>query len=255
MDTTHRYFLKLAYNGAAYHGWQVQNNATSVQEVLDKKLSVILKHEINTTGVGRTDTGVHAKEFYAHFDVGELIVDKKAFLYNLNSILPKDIAVFNLFLVRADAHARFDATSRSYEYVISRNKDPFMQEYSYYFYGDLDIDVMNQAAEYLKLVDDFSSFCKSGVQVKTMICDVKEAYWQEANGKLVFHITADRFLRNMVRAIVGTLIDVGQGKLSLEDYKEVIASKKRSSAGYSVPGQGLFLSKIEYPKTIFEVER
>ncbi len=255
MATHYRYFLQLAYKGTHYHGWQVQKNATSIQEVLDSKLSTVLRHAINTTGVGRTDTGVHAKDFFAHFDFCELIVDKKNFLYQLNSILPEDIAVFDVYKVNKDAHARFGATSRSYEYVISRSKDPFNQEYAYNFHAQLDIEKMNLAAAYLLEVEDFSSFCKSSVQVKTMICDVREAYWEEKGHTLIFYITADRFLRNMVRAIVGTLIEVGQGKVALDEFKAIIKSKKRSSAGYSVPAQGLFLTKIEYPKTIFEPER
>lgn len=255
MKTQFRYFLQLAYKGTHYHGWQIQKNAISVQEVLNSKLSTILKHEINTTGVGRTDTGVHAKDFFVHFDTCELIVDKKNILYQLNCVLPEDIAVFDLVQVKNDAHARFDAISRSYEYVISREKDPFNIEYTYYYHAQLDIEKMNKAADYLKQVDDFSSFCKAGVQVKTMICDVREAYWEEVENKLVFHITADRFLRNMVRAIAGTLIEIGLGKISLEEFKTIIKEKKRSSAGYSVPAQGLFLTKIEYPKTIFAPER
>lgn len=255
MKPQYRYFIKLAYKGTAYHGWQVQNNAVTVQEVLDAKLTTLLQSKIDTTGAGRTDTGVHAREFYAHFDHSEQIVDKKDFLYHLNCLLPADIAVSDLLEMQPDAHARFDATARSYEYVINRERNPFEQDYAYYLYSSLDVEKMNQAAEYLKEVDDFSSFCKGKVQVKTKLCDVTEAYWEEQGSKLIFHITANRFLRNMVRAIVGTLIEIGQGKITLDEYKEIIASKKRAAAGYSVPGQGLFLTKIEYPKTIFAVER
>lgn len=253
MSTQQRYFLRLAYNGTDYHGWQVQKNAKTIQEVLDHALSTLLRTKIETTGAGRTDTGVHAKEFFAHFDVEKKIENSKDFLYHLNCMLPPEIAVFELLPVKPEAHARFDATSRSYEYIISRTHDPFDLEFSFYMHLELDVAKMNEAAQYLLHVEDFSSFCKAKTQVYTKICKVTEAKWIEHNNKLTFYISADRFLRNMVRAIVGTHLEIGLGKVDIEAYKQIIERKDRSAAGYSVPPQGLFLTKIDYPKTIFEV--
>ncbi len=248
-----RYFIKLAYNGKNYHGWQLQENSVTVQQVLDGALSLLLKAEIRTTGAGRTDTGVHAREFFAHFDLSEKISEVEALAFKLNNYLPYDISVFEIISVKADAHARFDATSRTYTYQISQHKDPFNDNYSYYVYGPIDVEKMNKAANMLFDYTDFTSFSKTGTQVKTNDCKIVFAKWESVGNLLIFTITADRFLRNMVRAIVGTLIDVGTGKLDEDGFRNIIESKNRSDAGYSVPACGLFLERIEYPEEIFQV--
>jgi tRNA pseudouridine38-40 synthase len=245
-----RYFLKLSYKGSNYHGWQCQDNAKSVQSELNDVLSKFLGHQVQTMGCGRTDTGVHARAFFAHFDTVVKIENHQAFIFKLNKMLPFDIALHSLFEVHQKAHARFDALSRTYEYTISREKDPFALESSYYVFGPLDIDLMNQASELLKEFVDFSAFSKSKTQVMTNNCKIFYANWTEQNQKLIFKIKADRFLRNMVRAIVGTMIQVGSKKLSLEAFRNVILSKNRSKAGYSVPAEGLALVNIEYPKEL-----
>lgn len=204
-------------------------------------------------GAGRTDTGVHSKEFFAHFDfMGELSTeDKNKLVYRLNKFLNNDISIIDIIDVKDDAHARFDALSRTYKYYVNTFKDPFDKDFSYFVYGDIDVEVMNKAAAILFDYIDFSSFSKSKTQVKTNNCKIYQAEWKKENDKLVFTIKANRFLRNMVRAIVGTLIDVGKHKISIEDFEKIIESKNRSEAGYSVPAKGLFLYKIEYPKEIF----
>lgn len=244
-----RYFLEFSYNGKNYHGWQIQPNGITVQEMLEKALSTLLRKEIKVIGAGRTDTGVHAKQMYAHFDVDEsldvLVLQKK-----LNSFLPADIAVHDLFLVDDEAHTRFDAIERTYEYWITARKNPFLTDAAYYLKYDLDVEAMNDAAKLLFEFKDFQCFSKSNTDVKTYFCDVKEAYWKYDGEKLVFTVTADRFLRNMVRAIVGTLLDVGKGKISKDDVKKIIESKNRSKAGVSVPAHGLYLVKVKYPSSI-----
>ena len=246
--TQYRYFLKIAYNGANYHGWQIQPNAPSVQQTVNEAISTILQRKINIVGCGRTDTGVHAKEFFAHFDLSEDISTKcEDITRRLNHFLPKDISIFKIIPVSPDAHARFDAVSRSYEYIVSTRKDPFYKDFSYYVHDNLNIDKMNEAAETLLEFTDFTSFSKLHTQVKTNNCKIIKAYWKKKGHLLIFKITADRFLRNMVRAIVGTLLDVGRGKISTDDFKRIIESKNRSNAGYSVPAKGLFLTHIEYP--------
>lgn len=243
-----RYFLQLAYDGTNYHGWQIQPNAISVQEVLDKALSTLCAEPIYSLGCGRTDTGVHAKDFYAHFDTSKELDDR--LIINLNGILPDDIAAKRFIKVDDQAHARFDATLRSYEYHMHFHKDPFKNGYSYYFpyQRKPDVHLMNEAAKYLLEVNDFACFSKAHAGAKTTICKVSRAEWQIINeDTIVFYISADRFLRNMVRAIVGTLIDVGNGKLTSEDLKKIIESKNRSMAGTSVPGNGLYLCEIKYP--------
>ena len=243
-----RYFLKLAYDGTKYHGWQVQENAHTVQAELEEKLSVMLGGIVQVTGCGRTDTGVHAREFYAHFETSRLPFKPVDFVFKLNRFLPADIAVFDLFEVRADDHARFSAVSRTYKYYINRVKNPFVLNYSYYMNHKLDVDAMNMAAGYLKSYTDFTSFSKLHTQTATNICKISEAFWvEDENKNLVFTIAADRFLRNMVRAIVGTLLEVGRGKILPEDVKAIIEAKNRSKAGFSVPAKGLFLEKIDYP--------
>lgn len=248
----HRYFIKLAYNGAAYHGWQQQENALTVQQVVEESLSVLLKSDTLVTGCGRTDTGVHAREFYAHFDTQMLdLKDQTHLKYKLNSFLPSDIVIFDIIPVKADAHARFSALSRTYQYVINTHKDPFNTAFSYYLYGDLDTDRMNEACLILHDYLDFTSFSKLHTQVKTNNCKISHAQWVKNNSSIVFTIQADRFLRNMVRAIVGTMIDIGRGKINLDDFRNIIESKNRSEAGTSVPAHALFLSRVEYPGAIF----
>ncbi|MWB96232.1 tRNA pseudouridine(38-40) synthase TruA [Flavobacterium sp. GA093] len=241
-----RYFIRFAYNGTHYHGWQFQPNAASVQETLNKGLSVLLNTTINTMGAGRTDTGVHAEEMYAHFDF-EKEIDIPNFIHKLNSYLPKDIAVFAIFLVHDDAHCRFDATKRTYEYHINTVKNPFSEELSWYFNQKLDVDLMNEAAGILLNHTDFQCFSKVNTDVNTFDCTIFEAYWKKEKNKLIFTISANRFLRNMVRSIVGTLINIGLHKISLADFENIIASKSREKAGFSVPAHGLYLTKIEYP--------
>jgi len=224
----------------------VQPNATSVQGELTKALSLLLKSEIEIIGAGRTDSGVHAKEMYAHFDFNNEI-NSKELIKKLNSFLPKDIAVFDMFRVNDDAHARFDASRRTYQYHIHLQKDAFREDFSWYFYKNLDVQRMNKASEVLLKYIDFQCFSKSNTDVFTYNCNIVEAFWKKEGNQLVFTVSADRFLRNMVRAIVGTLIGVGLHKVSIEQFEEIIKSKNRSKAGFSVPAHGLYLTKIEYP--------
>ena len=246
-----RYFIKLAYNGTPYHGWQIQPNASSVQETLNKAFSVLLHSEINLMGAGRTDTGVHAREMYAHFDF-ESSFDIPKLVYKLNSYLPKDIVIYNIFPVADEAHCRFDATKRTYEYHINLFKDAFLQEQSWYFSQSLDVNLMNEAAKLLFNHTDFQCFSKVNTDVNTFDCTIFEAYWtrggaEQEENKLIFTISANRFLRNMVRSIVGTLVNIGLGKITLADFNAIIESKSRDKAGFSVPAHGLYLTKIEYP--------
>ena len=248
-----RYFIKFSYNGTHYHGWQYQPNAVSVQETLSKALSTILNKNIELTGAGRTDTGVHAKVMFAHFDYEEIdnpakqsIFDLPSIVQKLNSFLPKDIAVFEIIPVHDDAHARFDAKKRTYQYYINMQKDVFSQELSWYYHQHLDVALMNQAAAILLHHKDFQCFSKVNTDVNTYNCDIMEAYWTKSNNQLIFTITADRFLRNMVRAIVGTLVNVGLHKITLSDFEKILESKNRNEAGASVPAHGLYLTAIAY---------
>lgn len=244
-----RYFIEISYNGKTYHGWQNQPNAISVQEVLEKAMSTILKTEISIMGAGRTDAGVHASQMFAHFDFDG---DFKSYdlVYKLNSFLPNDIAVTSIFEVKPDAHARFHAVSRMYHYKISTSKNVFDFDYAYQVHLPLDVDVMNEACELLFQYKDFQCFSKTNTDVKTYNCDIMEAFWTQTEHQLVFTIKADRFLRNMVRAVVGTMINIGLGKLKPEDLHQIITSKSRSEAGFSVPAHGLYLVEIIYPETI-----
>ncbi len=249
---TSRYFIELSFLGKHYHGWQIQPNALTVQAVLEDALSRILGEKIAATGAGRTDTGVHARQFMAHFDSSRSGLDSDPrFLYQLNGILPDDISIYRVYGVLPDAHARFDALSRSYEYLITRRKDPFRLDLAYLYSGELDIALMNQAAASLPGTHDFKAFSRSHTQVKNYNCTVREAGWIEEEEQLVFRITADRFLRNMVRAIVGTMIDIGRGKTGPDQWKDILSSGNRSLAGPSAPAQGLHLVRIEYPSRLF----
>ena len=240
-----RYFIKLAYNGTHYHGWQYQPNASSVQETMNKAVSTLLNTEINLMGAGRTDTGVHAKEMYAHFDYDKSF-EVANLVHKLNSYLPKDITVYDIIPVVDDAHTRFDALKRTYEYHINTFKDPFLQEQSWYFHQSLDVNLMNEAAQLLFKHTDFQCFSKVNTDVNTFDCTIFEAHWKKENDKLIFTISANRFLRNMVRAIVGTLVNIGLHKITLTDFENIIKSKNRDNAGFSVPAHGLYLTKIEY---------
>jgi tRNA pseudouridine38-40 synthase len=242
-----RYFIQLSFRGTHFHGWQVQNNAKTVQDELQQVLSTILRKRIEITGAGRTDTGVHAKEMFAHFDNEEELTDLQHFTFKLNSILPADIAVQKVFEVPIDYHARFTASARSYEYHLHQQKDPFKQDTSYYFNRNLSVNAMNQAAQILLEYTDFSAFSKSNTQTFTNDCTIYNAVWEITDDGLVFHISANRFLRNMVRAIVGTLLEIGIGKYEVADMHTIIQSKNRSKAGTSVPACGLYLTRVEYP--------
>lgn len=241
-----RYFLELAYDGTAYHGWQVQKNAHTVQAEINAALQTLLNDkEVNVTGCGRTDTGVHASHFYLHFDSSQ-IEDKENFTYRLNQILPKDIVIYRCLVVHEEAHTRFDATSRTYRYHIIQKKNPFKQKYAALFPRDLDVKKMHVIVQELLLFTDFTSFSKLHTDAHTNYCKIFHAKWWEENGEIIFEVKADRFLRNMVRAIVGTCIEVGKGNMSKEEFVQVIEAKDRQEAGHSVPAKGLFLTRIEY---------
>ena len=241
-----RYFIRFAYNGKNYHGWQIQPNASSVQETLGKALTVLLGQSIEIMGAGRTDSGVHAREMYAHFDM-EHPMEGDLWVHKLNNYLPKDIALFEIIPVHDSAHARFDATRRTYEYHMHTYKDVFENENSWYYHKTLDMDAMNAAAQLLFQHTDFQCFSKVNTDVNTFNCTIFEARWERQDNKMVFTISADRFLRNMVRAIVGTLVNVGLHKITLEDFNTIIERKNRNNAGFSVPAHGLYLTKIVYP--------
>jgi len=245
-----RYFIELSYNGDVYHGWQKQPNAISVQEVLEKGLTTLLKEPISTMGAGRTDAGVHAMQLYAHFNT-EVNFELDVIIYKLNALLPKDIAVNNIFKVKKDAHARFDAISRTYLYRIALRKNVFNYEQAYYLKPKIDVERLNRATKILFNYKDFQCFSKSNTDVKTYHCDIMKAEWVIIDGELRFTIQADRFLRNMVRAIVGTLINIGIGKIEVEELHTIIQSKNRSNAGFSVPAHALYLTEVAYPKNFF----
>ena len=240
-----RYFVEFSYSGKNYFGYQIQPREVSVQEILEKALSTILREEIKTTGAGRTDTGVHAKKMFAHFETEKEIA--KNLVYQLNRFLPTDIAVKKIFGVKNDFHARFDATFRTYEYYISLEKNPFSQDSSWQIWKrDLDIEKMNEACKILFEYEDFTSFSKLHTETKTNNCKIYKAFWEQNGSELKFTISADRFLRNMVRAIVGTMVEIGNGKWEPEDLQKIIQDKNRNSAGTSAPSQGLFLVDIGY---------
>lgn len=244
-----RYFVWLSYDGSVYCGWQIQPGSPSVQQTLNNGLSVLLREDVQTTGCGRTDTGVHASNFAAHFDTALTAEDLNLpkLVYKLNRILPSDIAIDKIEAVQPDIHARFSAISRTYQYFICRHKDPFQYGRSWLMERRLNLEAMQQAADLLKAYEDFESFSKTNTQVKTFLCKISEAKWEQEGHMLRFEITADRYLRNMVRAIVGTLVEVGLGKISPDDFASIIESKDRSQAGYSAPACGLFLTRVVYP--------
>lgn len=245
-----RYFIEIAYNGANYSGWQRQPDALSVQEVLEKALSLLLRTDVSVMGAGRTDAGVHAKQLFAHFDVPE-IEDRESLVFRLNAFLPKDIAVKSIHQVRENAHARFDATARRYEYIITLGKDPFSQGLAHQLHLEPAVGAMNQAARALLEYNDFQCFSRSRTDVKTYHCKIEMAQWQRQGQTLVFTIQADRFLRNMVRAVVGTLLDIGFGKTTLNEFHAILKSKDRGRAGASAPAHGLYLVAVTYPDSIF----
>lgn len=247
-----RYFIELAYKGTEYHGWQVQPNAVTVQEILDDALNKAIRNQdIHIVGAGRTDTGVHASYFVAHIDVQTKIDDTVQFVNKLNRILPDDIVVYSATEVDEDAHSRFSAVERTYRYFVQTERDPFNLELVYRLPATYNFDKMNKAASLLLEFTDFTSFSKLHTDAKTNNCRISYAEWTQSKDGWVFTITADRFLRNMVRAIVGTLLDVGRGKMSVEDFREVIKAKDRAAAGVSAPPQGLFLDDIVYPDDMF----
>ncbi len=241
-----RYFIHLAYNGTNYCGWQTQPELPTVQQTLESAMSTLLRQKIAVVGCGRTDTGVHASDFYAHFDA-EDAVDCGQLVFKLNNLLPPDIAIFDIFPVADNAHARFDATARTYQYHVSDRRLPFRQGLYCRIYFKPDIDKMNEAARVLMEYEDFTSFAKLHTQVKTNICHLTHAEWTEEESGWVFTIRSNRFLRNMVRSVTGTLLDVGRGKLSIDGLREIVERKDRCAAGVSMPACGLFLTKVEYP--------
>ncbi len=244
-----RFFLDISYKGTNFHGWQIQPNGNTVQAELEKALSTILKTETSIVGSGRTDTGVHATQQIAHFDSESKPDD---LVYKLNSFLPKDISVNELKEVNTEAHARFDATKRMYHYHINQSKNPFKQETSYYFTQAIDIELINKGCEIIKGWENFECFSKVHTEVNNFNCEIFKADWQQKGDEHLFIVEANRFLRGMVRAMVGTLLDVGTGKTSLEELKEILKSNDRKKAGRAVPPQGLFLEKIEYPTNIYK---
>ena len=249
-----RYFLRFAYDGTAFHGSQRQPNGVTVQETMEQALALIFREEVQLTFAGRTDAGVHAHEMYAHFDIGneEMRREGERLVFRLNGILPDSIAIFDIYPVKENAHARFDAVRRTYEYHIIDHKDPFLCKQATRVRPGLDFAAMNESAKLLIGKQDFASFCRTNTDVKTTICDLKQAEWKELdNGHAVFTISADRFLRNMVRAVVGTLFEVGRSKMTKEQFAEVITQHNRCAAGDSAPAEGLFLTHIEYPEEIF----
>ena len=251
-----RYVIELAYDGTNYHGWQIQPNAISVQEVLEKSLSLIVGEQISIVGCGRTDTGVHASYYVAHFDTKKELIDLSKLLYKLNSFLPKDIVLFDIIKVSDEFHARFGAVSRSYQYHLVTRKSPFEESYAYKPNFPIDFEAMNSAAALLLDYTDFTSFSKLHTDVHTNNCDVRAAYWErKSEHHWIFNITADRFLRNMVRAIVGTLLEVGKGKISNSEFCQIIEKKNRDVAGVSVPGKALFLTDVCYSEDSFVSRR
>ena len=242
-----RYFIWFSYDGTRYHGWQTQPNGITVQSELERCLSLLLRQNINVTGAGRTDTGVHARHMAAHFDIEQLPMSEQDLSHKLNGLLPHDIGVERIERVADDLHARFSAVARTYHYYIHTRKDPFLRQYSLEIHYQLDYDLMNEAGRILMEFEDFGAFCKAGSDVKTTICHVTHAQWHQTSpSSWYFEITANRFLRNMVRAVVGTLIEVGRGKMTLQEFRQVIEGGRRTQAGESMPAKALFLEDVKY---------
>jgi tRNA pseudouridine38-40 synthase len=250
-----RYFLTLSYNGTDFNGWQIQENTpNTVEQVLEEKLSMLLKEKIDLIGCGRTDTGVHAKNYIAHFDshCQDLVENREHWIYKFNTVLPPEVAVQNIRKVKDNTHARFEATQRVYYYYLSQQKNPFRDMFSWYVYGNLDFELMNKAAGILLEYQDFTSFSKVNTQSKTNNCRITKAVWKKSGpAEWRFTISADRFLRGMVRAIVGTLVMVGKNKITLDDFRKIIEAKDRKQAGNNAPPNALFLVGIDYPKEVF----
>lgn len=246
-----RYFLEISYDGTDYHGWQTQPNGMAVQQVIEEKMAVLFKQPVPITGSGRTDTGVHAMRQYAHFDCAQLPYPKEELIYKLNRTLPIDVSIRDIHMVKDTAHARFDATLRSYHYHISFIKDPFRHKYRYTLWQPLDVTLMQEAAQLLFQYNDFASFCKYHHGAKTTLCKIQKAEWVESPGQLNFIISSDRFLRNMVRAIVGTMVELGKHQITIQDFKNIIEAKDRQAAGFSSPASGLFLAEVHYPEDIW----
>ena len=248
-----RYFFEISYNGTNYHGWQNQANAVGVQQIVEESLTKVFREKVSVVGSGRTDSGVHCVQQFFHADI-RLKFDAPSWIIKLNSILPRDIAIRSIYPVVPEAHARYDATERSYEYKITRVKDPLLSGYAYYFFRDLNIKTMNEAAALLVGTHDFKCFSKVKTDVNHFLCDLKKAHWNQKDQLLVFNITANRFLRGMVRAIVGSLLDVGAGKTSVKDFQKIIDSQDRKNAGMNVPPEGLYLTSVKYPRKIFLIK-
>jgi tRNA pseudouridine38-40 synthase len=246
-----RYFIEITYDGTPYHGWQRQPNAISVQEKLEEALSTLLRRNMSLTGAGRTDAGVHARQLFAHFD-SEDRLDTEHLKFRLNRYLPQAIAIKSIREVTAEAHARFDATARSYEYIVGTAKNPFHKERAFLVEQPLQMQAMQEGAKLLLGNKDFKCFSRSKTDVKTYICEIRNAGWAVHDDNLIFSITADRFLRNMVRAIVGTLLEIGRGKMTINELQSVILNRNRNMAGPSVPAHGLYLTAVTYPQSIFK---
>ena len=247
-----RYFIFISYKGTSYHGWQIQPNSVTVQQILEESLSVVLNEKITTIGAGRTDTGVHAIVFCAHFEsISPDLTESWNLIFRLNQYLPPDISISSIKKVLPDANARYSAVSRTYKYYISKVKDPFFDNSSWYIHGNFDISAMNEGCQILYNYSDFTSFSKLHSGAKSNICKIYNAGWEESDSRLIFTIKADRFLRNMVRAIVGTMVDIGCGRKDIKEFEEIILAKDRCKAGKSAPAKGLFLVDIEYPEEIY----
>lgn len=246
-----RYFLEITYDGTHFHGWQIQPNALSVQEVLNDCLSKVLRQPISTIGSGRTDTGVHAIQQFVHFDVDQQL-DQQQALYRINRLLPGDIGAKGLYLVADDAHARFDAFERTYHYHVTLEKDPFKRFYAHYLSREVDVAKMNEAAATLLKFEDFTTFSKVKGDTKHYNCNMYEAVWQQQGHNLHFTIRANRFLRGMVRLVVGTLLDVGRSKLTVEQFEQIVSSRDRAKASGAAPAEGLYLAKVNYPEQLFQ---
>ena len=245
-----RFLFEISYLGTSYSGWQSQLNATGIQEIVEKCLSTVVRQKVSIVGSGRTDTGVHCAQQFFHADIDKML-DREKLITQMNSFLPADIAIRTISQIKPGASARYDAVERSYEYVITRRKDPLRKGLSFHYFKEIDLKTMNKAAALLVGTHDFEAFSKVKTDVNHFICTVKEAEWNQKGDLLVFNITANRFLRGLVRAVVGTLLDTGTGKISLKTFQDILKSKDRKKAGMNVPAEGLYLTKVKYPKAIF----